>query len=289
VKESSSIYDISDEPDVSVAERLRSHPLPHWVERMTLSYLKAYGGDVNQKRSWWDLTWPDGQTFKKCVFTSQEAERLSDTKLLNLENNRVRGLALNLPQINSGQPLPCVSMTSLPSTISGLWGLFEIRIQAGLHRKSNLLRIPSVRRRYTSVFLSEEGKLFLPTARHIWDALQTAEANVIDTLVDNAAQAAFDRLLEAAEQAGQEVFDALQQEHRASITREEERGRVAFASRRKSIAVVGLPEVRQYRLVKCDAEETEWRKELESARQIVPEIRPLLVLRVRSAECEVCI
>ena len=280
VKESSSIYDISDEPDVLVAERLRSHPLPHWVERMTLSYLKAYGGDVNQKRSWWDLTWPDGQTFKKCVFTSQEAERLSDTKLLNLENNRVRGLALNLPQITSGQPLPCVSITSLPSTISGLWGLFEIRIHAGLHRKSNLLRIPSVRRRYTSVFLSEEGKLFLPTARHIWDALQTAEANVIDTLVDNAAQTAFDRLLEAAEQAGQEVFDALQQEHMASITREEERGRVAFASRRKSIAVVGLPEVRQYRLVKCDTEETEWSKELESARQIVPEIRPLLLMRI---------
>ncbi len=280
VKESSAIYDISDEPNVLVAERLRSHPLPHWIERMTLSYLKAYGGEVQQKRSVWDLTWPDGQTFKKCVFTSREADRLSDSKLLNLENNRIRGLALNLPQINSGQPLPCISITGLPASISGFWGLFEIRMQAGLHKQSNLLRIPLVRRRYTSIFLSEEGKLFLPTARHIWDALQTAEANVIDTLVDTDAQTAFDRLLEAAEQAGQEVFDALQQEHMASITREEERGRIAFASRRKSIAVVGLPEVRQYRLVKCDAEETEWRKELEAARQIVPEIRPLLLMHV---------
>ncbi len=280
VKESSAIYAISDEPDVLVAERLRSHPLPHWVEKMTLSYLKAYGGEVNQKRSGLDLTWPDGQTYKKCVFTSREAERLTDTKLLNLENNRVRGLALNLPQITSGQPLPCVSIDSLPSTIGGFWGLFEIRMQAGLHRKSNLLRIPSVRRRYTPVFLSEEGKLFLPTARHIWDALQTTEANVIDTLVYEDAQTAFDRLLAAAEQAGQEVFDALQQEHSVSIAREEERGRVIFSSRRKSIEAVGLPEVRQYRLVKCDAEETDWRKELESARQIMPEIRPLLLMRI---------
>ena len=280
VKESSSIYDISDEPDVLVAERLRSHPLPHWVERMTLSYLKAYGGDVKQKRSWWDLTWPNGQTFKKCVFTSQEADRLSESKLLNLENNRVRGLALNLPQITSGQPLPCVSIADLPTSISGFWGLFEIRMQAGLHKQSNLLRIPSVRRRYTSVFLSEEGKLFLPTARHIWDALQTAEVNVSDTLVGNDAQSVFDRLLEATEKSGEEVFDALRQEHMASIAREEERGRVAFTSRRKSIDVIGLPEVRQYRLVKCDAEETEWRKELESAGQIAPEIRPLLLMRI---------
>jgi len=80
--------------------------------------------------------------------------------------------------------------------------------------------------------------------------------------------------LEAAEPTGQEVFEALQQEHIASIIREEERGRIAFASRRKAIAVVGLPEVRQYRLVKCDAEETEWPKELGSARQIVSETRP---------------
>ena len=280
VKESSAIYTTSEELDVSVAERLRSHPLPHWVEKMTLSYLQAYGGEVRQKRSWWDLTWPDGQSFKKCVFTSQEAERLSEAKLFNLENNRIRGLALNLPQISSGQPLPCVSITGLPATIKGFWGLFEIRMQAGLHKKSNLLRIPSVRRRYTSVFLNEEGKLFLPTARHIWDTLQAAEVKVSATLVGTEAQVAFDRLLAAAEPAGQEAFEALQQEHLAAITREEERGRVAFASRRKAIAVVGLPEVRQYRLVKCDTEETEWRKELGYARQIVPEIRPLLLMRI---------
>jgi superfamily II DNA or RNA helicase len=286
VKKSSALYDISEEPDVLVAQHLRSHPLPHWLETMTLSYLKAYGGKVNKKRSWSDLTWPDGQEFKKCVFTSQEAERLSDTKLLNLENNRVRGLVLNLPQTTSGQPLPCVSLANLPATIKGSWGLFEIRIQAGLHKESNLLRIPAVRRRYTSVFLSEEGKLFLPTARHIWDALQTAEVEVSDTLVGVDAQLTFDQLLETAELAGQQAFEELRIEHLASITSEEERGRVAFTSRRKAIAVVGLPEVRQYRLVKCDAEESNWRKELESARDIVPEIRPLLLMRIMNREIQ---
>ena len=55
---------------------------------------------------------------------------------------------------------------------------------------------------------------------------------------------------------------------------------VAFASRRKAIERVGLPEVRLYRLGRCDAEEAEWRHCLQSARQIVPEIRPLLLLRI---------
>ncbi|MBV5329909.1 MAG: DEAD/DEAH box helicase family protein [Chlorobium sp.] len=280
VRESSAIYGLSDEPDAQAAERLRSHPLPHWVERMTVGYLGSHGGTALKKRSWWDLNWPDGQEQHKCVFNSQEAERLSGSTLLNLENNRVRGLALNLPQFTAGQPLPCVSLSGLPTTITGLWGLYEIRLQAGLHQKSQLLRIPLVRRGYVSVFLSEEGKVFLPTARHIWDALQTTEVKVLATLESEEAEAAFERLAESAEQAGQEQFEALQQEHISSLAREEERGIVSFGSRRKAIERVGLPEVRQYRLSRCDSEEVDWRKELGAARQIVPEMRPLLLMRI---------
>ncbi len=280
VRESSAIYGISEEPDVQTAERLRSHPLPHWVERMTVGYLNSHGGAASRKRSWWDLNWPDGQEHRKAVFSAREADRLTDATLLNLENSRVRGLALNLPQVAAGQPLPCVTVSGLPASISGLWGLFEIRLQAGMHQKTQLLRIPMVRRGYVSVFVSEEGKLFLPTARHIWDALQTAEAEVQATLGQDDSIIAHGRLQEAAEQAGQELFDALQQAHLASVAREEERGIVSFASRRKAIERVGLPEVRQYRLARCAAEENEWRHELQSARQIVPEIRSLLMLRI---------
>jgi len=280
VRESSAIYGISEEPDVQTAERLRSHPLPHWVERMTVGYLNSNGGMASRKRSWWDLNWPDGQEHRKAVFSAREANHLTDATLLNLENSRVRGLALNLPQVAAGQPLPCVTVSGLPASISGFWGLFEIRLQAGMHQKTQLLRIPMVRRGYVSVFLSEEGKLFLPTARHIWDALQTAEAQVQATLGQDESISAHERLQEAAEQAGQELFDALQQAHLASVAREEERGVVSFASRRKAIERVGLPEVRQYRLARCDAEETDWRHELQSMRQIVPELRPLLMMRI---------
>lgn len=280
VREASAIYGISEEPDVQTAERLRSHPLPHWVERMTVGYLNSHDGAASRKRSWWDLNWPDGQEHRKAVFSAREADRLTDATLLNLENSRVRGLALNLPQVAAGQPLPCVTVSGLPASISGLWGLFEIRLQAGMHQKTQLLRLPMVRRGYVSVFLSEEGKLFLPTARHIWDALQTAEAEVQATLGQDDSITAHERLQIAAEQAGQELFDTLQQAHIVSVTREEERGMVAFASRRKAIERVGLPEVRQYRLARCDAEEAEWRHELQSARQIVPEIRSLLMLRI---------
>lgn len=280
VRESSAIYGISAEPDVQAAERLRSHPLPHWVERMTVSYLTSHAGLAKRKRSWWDLNWPDGQEHRKVVFNTREADRLAGTTLLNLENSRIRGLALNLPHIVPGQPLPCVIVNGLPTGISGFWGLFEIRLQAGMHQKTQLLRIPMVRRGYVSVFLSEEGKLFLPTARHIWDTLQTAEVRIQSTLGQDDSMKAYQCLQEAAEHAGRELFNSLQHAHLASVAHEEERGITSFASRRKAIERVGLAEVRQFRLSHCDADEGEWRQELQSARQIVPEIRPLLMLRI---------
>ncbi|MBN1548712.1 MAG: hypothetical protein JW902_18830 [Syntrophaceae bacterium] len=52
----------------------------------------------------------------------------------------------------------------------------------------------------------------------------------------------------------------------------------------KVIERIGLPEVRQFRLSRCVADESEWRHERQSARQIVPEIRPLLMLKVQAVQ-----
>ena len=187
---------------------------------------------------------------------------------------------MTLPQLAAGQPLPRISLEGLPSSIAGLWGLFEIRLQASLQPGAQRLRIPLVRRGYVSLFLCEDGKLFLPTARHIWDLLQTAEPKINGSLGPSESLVAFDQLLAAAERAGQEIFDTLRQAHLDAVGREEARGSVAFGARRKAIERVGLPEVRQYRRSRCDAEEAAWRQELLSARGLLPEIRPLLLLRL---------
>ena len=186
---------------------------------------------------------------------------------------------MNLPRFISGQPLPCVSINGLPKTVAGLWGLFEIRMSVQ-QPASSQIRIPLTRRSYLPVFMSNKGKLFMPTARHIWDQLLTNEL-CIESMKDSSESiAAGEKLLSAAEQAGQEIFDTMQEAHFAAVAREEERGMIAFASRRKAIDRLGLPEVRQFRLARLDEDESQWRSELKSARQIVPEMRPLVMLNI---------
>ena len=126
--------------------------------------------------------------------------------------------------------------------------------------------------------------MFLPTARHIWDTLQTADVQVKTILNQEESIESFEQLQVTAEQAGKELFDALREDHKASLEREEERGKIAFESRRKAIERIGLPEVRQFRLSRCEEDESEWKKELAAAGEIVPEIRPLLLFKVEQGK-----
>lgn len=280
IREAATVYGMTETPDVQAAERLRTHPLPHWVERMTVAYLHAHGGKAVRKRGYWELVWPDDNQPRKCVFSIQDSGYAAATELCNLENNRIRGLALSLGQVVAGQPIPQVALADLPANLRGWWGLFEIRLQASQLHQSHLIRIPAVRKRYLSVFLTPEGKLYLPTARHIWDALQTSQLDVTGFASVPVSSTAHEQLHSAAEQAGQSLFDSLLQAHQTALTGEQERGNTAFTSRRKAITRLGLPEVRQFRLSHCDADESEWQQALASAQQITPEIRPLLLMQI---------
>lgn len=283
IREESPVYGVSDEPDLAAAEKLRTHPLPHWLERMTINFLQMKNCTVEKKMSAWDLTWPDGEVMESVGFQSDNLH--SNISFLTLENSRVRGLALNLPIFAYGQPVPGVRIDGLPSSIKGLWGLFEIRLQAGLKSNGQYIRIPMLRRRYSTVFISDEGKLFQQTANHIWESLQTEVPSMVNYSNRNDSTSIYTTLTKAAEETGQKLFDDLRSEHMASIAREENRGMTAFSARRKAIERVGLPEVRQYRMNLCNKEESEWRGELDSAREIIPEICPLMILRIDEDSC----
>ncbi len=287
LREPAAVYGVSSEPDIKAVERLRSHPLPHWVERMTIGYVRAQGGTAVRKLTGWDITWPDGQKQASCTFTADERRAGVNVTHLTLENSRVRGLALHIPRLTPGQPVPCIAMPGLPDQVSGLWGLLEVRLQriAGAlstdsGSATSLVQVPQIRRGYVSVFVSVDGKFFIPTARHIWDALQNTPCSIVDVLGQEISQQSYEKATGAAEYIGQFLFEDLRQEHQNAVLRERERGESAFTARRKSIERVGLPEVRRHRMAKCDADEKAWRAELAAAQKAVPEVRMLLLTHV---------
>jgi len=254
------------------AQRLLTHPLPHWVERMTVSYLKAHGGSAEKKKSGWLLAWPDGDVYEKVVFTVKEAENQPGVRHLTLEEPKVRGLAMRLPRMAPGQPVPIVSIPGLSDEVKGVWSLWRIAIAA----------MEWNRRRIMPLFLSDNGMVYVPTAKHIWDQLLAANAEVRGTLGAGVSGEAFEKLHRAAEEYGQPVYHALVQEHRNRMVRAREKAEYAFIVRRRNIERIGLPQVRNYRLNLLDQEERSLREQLEQKAYAYPEMVPLLLMRVEN-------
>ncbi len=279
IRKESEIYTISDEHDPSAVKQLRTHPLPYWVERMTTSYLEANGGEAIRKQYWWELKWPDDTLQKKVVFNIQDAFHYNNTNLLNLENDKVRGLIKSLPQITDSQPIPVVQIEELPHNISGYWGLYEIGLKTNLS-SSKYVRVSVAKRDFITLFISDDGKLFLPTARHIWDVLQTANVKMIDSITNDETELIYANILSKAEEVGYDTYKALQNHHLNALEKEEDRGNHAFQTRQKAIMKLGLEEVKNYRLKKLDNEKKIWEDELNALRQIIPDIKPLIIMKI---------
>jgi SNF2 family DNA or RNA helicase len=252
------------------AQRLLTHPLPHWVERMTVSYLNAHGGSAERRGHCWNLTWPDGEDYSNVVFTGREAEKYPAARYLTLEEPKIRGLAMRLPRFVPGQPVPVVSIPGIAEEVHGIWSLWRIAIAT----------MEWNRRRIMPLFLADNGSVYMPTARHVWDQLLSISPQVRSMLDPDGSRSAFVRLQEAAEEHGKPIYDALVQEHRARIAREREKADFAFAARRKTIDRIGLPQVRNYRLNLLAQEEQTFREQLNQKAHAYPEMVPLLMIRV---------
>ncbi|MEW6381448.1 MAG: helicase-related protein [bacterium] len=270
------------------ARRLLTHPLPHWVERMTVSFLSAHGGQAEKRSQSWNLTWPDGETYENVVFTGKEAERLPAARHLTLEEPKVRGLAMRLPRFAPGQPVPIVSIPGLSEEVQGVWSLWQISVVSHESRVASRWDGPVTldpgpetrRRRIMPLFLADNGMVYMPTARHVWDQLLAASPKVRSVLDAEVSQAAFAKLQSAAEEHGKAIYEALVQEHRGRIAREREKADYAFAARRKTVERIGLPQVRNYRLNLLSQEERSFQEQLDQKAHAYPEMVPLLVIRV---------
>jgi len=255
------------------AQRLLTHPLPHWVERMTVSYLKAHGGQAERRSQGWNLTWPEGETYENVVFTGKEAERFPVSRHLTLEEPKIRGLAMGLPRFVPGQPVPVISIPDIAGKVQGVWSLWRITITS----------MEWNRHRIMPLFLADNGMVYMATARHVWDQLLALDIHVRFVLESSVSQTAFEKLYSAAEEQGKPIYEALVQEHQSRIAREREKADYAFAARRRTIERIGLPQVRNYRLNLLAQEERSLQEQLDQKAQAYPEMVPLLVIRVEGS------
>jgi hypothetical protein len=272
-KEMAAVYADDAPLDPAIAQAIIDHPIAHWVERMTVTYLQANGGAAQQQRDTWQLSWPTGERYEAAVFTPQAAASLPQAQHLTLESPQIRGLTLRLPALLPGQLIPRIALPDLPATVQGIWSLWKIALTTPEGQRQNFMPL----------FISHTGKTFLPTARHIWEQLLTQDPTAQGSLSAEVSSQAFKTSWQAAEQQGQALYESLLTAHHASIQQERQKGEYAFASRRQAIERIGLVQVREHRLKQLAQEEAEWQAKLDRALDVQPELSSLVILSLGAA------
>lgn len=254
--------------DPAVAKAVMEHPLPHWVEAMTVSYVRAHGGRTVRQGELWDLVWPGGRQMARVTFTAQTGD--SASWRLTLADTAVRDLAINLPPFVEGQSIPCLTVANLPGSVHGFWSLWQIAVRGPSWQGQRLLPL----------FQNQDGRVFQPTAQRVWEQLLLGPLRISGTLDGETAIQATRQAWTAIEEAGRPVYEEMIRRHQRQLQREQEKHSFAFAARRRIIERIGLPNVRQYRLAHLAREEESWQQEFAQRAGSVPEVALVLLLQV---------
>lgn len=269
-RKSSELLSDGHQLDADDARKWRDHPAQFWLERAITTGLPARGGAAVREADVWRVRWVDGSESAKVCFDARTAEERPDVEWVTLEDPRARAVISDLPRCVSGRPLPTVRISGLPESVRGVWSLWEISLSAD----------DFSRRRFLSVFVNDEGRTLLPTAKRIWDLLLTERVESVGAVAAADADSCFDRSKNAALTQGERIFADMVEEHRARIQEERERAKYAYDARHQAIGRVGLQTVRDYRRKRLLADHDTRMAQLDAAEAYTPNLNAVLLLRV---------
>lgn len=277
----SDLFSVEHTLDAEGARKWRDHPAQFWLERAVVNGLPTLGGLARKASEAWQLSWPDGSQSPRSCFEALTAEQNPSFEWITLEDTRARSVISDLPRCVAGQLLPCVGLSGLPPTVQGVWSLWEIRINA-----TSTLECFN-RRRFLPIFLTSDGRTFAPTARRIWDLLLTENVALESTASSEESTKWFEASLSAAKTQGATVFSELVGAHREWLDTEYERAQHAFEVRGQAIGRLGLPNVREHRRKRLEAEKEARMAALTDAESCMPELNAVILLSIgqKPGEC----
>jgi hypothetical protein len=256
--------------DAEDARKWRDHPAQFWLERAIINGLAARGGSATKAGKAWRVKWADGSESAQVCFDARTADENPELEWITMEDPRARAVINELPRFVAGQPLPVIRVTGLPDSVRGIWSLWEISLAAeGLSRK-----------RFLPVFINEEGRPFVPTAKRVWDLLLTETVEVHAVTGAEESVRWFEASHSAASTQGERIFTELLTEHRARLKEERERALYAFEARGQAIGRIGLPAVREHRRKRLQQEHDARMAALDDMDASVPDLNAVMMVRV---------
>lgn len=255
--------------DPAAADKWRHHPVHFWLERAVVNGVREARGEAEERANGWFIKWPDGDVTERACFDVSTAEAHPDRRWITLEDPKARALVEEIGVMLPQQPRPHLSIKGLPAGVCGTWSLWQVEVETPREKL----------RRFIPIF-TQNGRVFAPTARRIWDLL-VASSEVAAPDGHVAANDVADLEMLAAEQA-EPIYLELRNRHLADLNIEKERVENAFQARLRAIGRIGLENVRRSRRSRLERDHQERLRELAAAERSLPSLNMVIAVDVEA-------
>lgn len=253
-------------------DAIKYSPLPNWLEKLTTSYLSTKCIPFHLLQDGLRFRFPG---YKDQVYTFDIRESLNNPipEPLSLQHEIVQTILSEAVPVNASASIPVVSLTN-SRNITGYWSLWQLEVRNKF----------SSQQVFMPLFRSDAGDVFPAFAQDMW----TKVASEIDSLVITGLLPAADavRVFEQQAHSAEDLLSGKYRETEALIESETERVRHnkenAFDFQERQLLKVGIENIRQARLQRLQQEKESWERTFNSARQVIPDLKCLLIIRVEN-------
>lgn len=192
-------------------------------------------------------------------------QEVSATDLSQVVIDQINSLK---PYFAEHQPVPVISLNGLGFAVNGWFSIWKVGIADGVWRQQHVFPL----------FVTEGGESFAKTAERIWDALATRSAHA--EMVGETETAPYRQIASTAEGEAHEFYEAVVERTRERSRRRLGSLEISYLQRRSALENIGLETVRDARRRDLEAEFNHRRSEIESAREMLPDIQCLFLSRI---------
>jgi hypothetical protein len=254
------------EIECKTAAEVKHSPLPVWLETMIQQHTMVHNGSLSKNLLGYSDVEINGER-RRITFDSEVALNQPSIEHITLQHDWVRKLLKNLGEFDDSKNIPSIRSINGQET-PGFWSLWQVSASNELENKV----------RYQSFFIADNGKVFAPYANDIWtrfvngthdfklDGPYSIEnGSNVKTTLENALYISFQNL-EA------ELVQKMDTKHKNKLR--------SYEFQKSRIIKIGIENIRRSKMQRLEKEQSQWMKDFESSKKIIPGLKQLLMIRI---------
>jgi hypothetical protein len=260
----------SDEIKVDKVDSIKHSPIPNWLENLTKSYLDSKGIQYKLLLDGLGFRFPG---LKEQVYTFNIRESLNNPipEPVSLQHEIAQTILSEAVPHQPSSNIPLIVIQS-DKIVTGSFSLWHLEVKNQFERSDF----------YHPVFISDEGDSFPAYAQNLWTKLIQNQLvfKIQDDMSSEESTSFFEFIHNKAEGLLSSKYSEMESKIMDHTDRIEQNKIRAFSFRERQLSKIGIENIRTSRLQKLEKDKESWLHDYDSAKQIVPNLSCLLIVKI---------